>query len=117
MKKRILIVDDEFDDLLSMKAILEKEGYCVTTVTNGERALDILRSTKQDLVLIDILMPGLSGYEVLALIKEKINHNIKMLYISIVPKKEVDLNGSNGFIQKPFSPKVLLSKVRSGLRK
>ena len=115
MSKHILVVDDESEDIKTMKDILEKEGYKVDTATNGADALDHLTGDNIDLILIDIRMPTLSGYEILRLMREKVNHNSKMVFISIVPEKEVNMEGADGFIQKPFSPDTFMNKVKGVL--
>ena len=115
MPKQILIVDDEPADLETMKTLLEKTGYQVTVVDNGTKALELLTTNGFDLILIDIKMPGLSGYDLLRLLREKINHDAKMVYVSIVPEKEVNLADSDGFIQKPFSPESFLKIVKKVL--
>jgi CheY-like chemotaxis protein len=112
MAKEILIVDDEFDDLVTMKDILSGAGYVVKTATNGVQALDLLVGNGFDLVLLDIRMPTLSGYDLLRLLRERLNHKAKMIYISIVPKGDVDMDDADGFIQKPFSPEKLLAEVK-----
>ena len=112
MVKNILMVDDEFDDLETMKNILSGEGYAVKTATNGAQALDLLTGNGFDLVLLDIRMPTLSGYDLLRLLRERLNHKAKMIYISIVPKGDVDMDDADGFVQKPFSPKKLIAEVK-----
>jgi two-component system response regulator VicR len=112
MAKRILVVDDKIEDLENMRSLLEKEGYEVLTAANGAEAIDLMKTCKCDLILIDILMPTFSGYDLLRLLREKMNHNVKMVYVSIVPKKDVDLEGIDGFIQKPFSAKTFISTVK-----
>jgi CheY-like chemotaxis protein len=109
--KKILIVDDEFSDLSTMKTILEKEGYEVVAVTNGAKAFDSLKGDGFSLILIDIKMPTLSGYDLLRLMREKINHKCPLMYVSIVPKSDVDMTDADGFIQKPFSPKNFINSV------
>lgn len=119
MKKRtdkILIVDDEFDDLDTMKQILAKKGYKVECATGGKQALKMLVKNSFKLIIIDILMPELSGYELLKIIRHKYNHSSKLVYVSIVPKKEVDLKGADGFIQKPFTPEEFIENVNKALR-
>jgi len=116
MAKRILIVDDDFDDLQTMKTLLEKAGYTTVPATNGAKALDMLKSNGFDLVLLDIQMPTLSGYDLLRLLREKMNHDAKMAYVSIVPQKEVDMNDIDGFIQKPFSPASFIKEVKRILK-
>jgi len=64
-KKTILVVDDNFDDLQTMRNILEKEGYPTFVATNGAQAFDATKSGLFDLILIDIRMPTLSGYDLL----------------------------------------------------
>ena len=115
------VLVDKYDFKLSPATMrnemvdLEKEGYIISTLTSGARALDVLRSSHHDLVLIDILMPTISGYELMALLREKIDNNMKIVFISIVPKDEVDKTGADGFIQKPFSNKSLLKSVKKAL--
>lgn len=115
MAKEILVVDDDFDDLELTKGILEGSGYAVNTVPNGAEALDILGDKVFDLILLDIQMPTLSGYDLLRIMREKINHNAKMVYISIVPKKDVVIDEVDGFVQKPFSKESLLNVVKQAL--
>ena len=115
MAKRILVVDDENEDLTTMRMILEKQGYKVTTSSNGTKALGLLTKNGFDLILIDIKMPSLSGYDLLRLLREKINHDAKMVYVSIVPEKEVVMDDIDGFIQKPFSPESFLKGVKKVL--
>ncbi|MEK6913137.1 MAG: response regulator [Nanoarchaeota archaeon] len=112
--KRILIIDDDVNTLKTMKNILEKEKYCVSVSTNGAEALTFLSKEgyEPDLVLVDIMMPVLSGYDVLRLLKDKLDKHVKIVYESIVPKEEVDLRGVDGFIQKPFGIKEFVNQVK-----
>ena len=66
---------------------------------------------KFDLILIDIRMPILTGYDLLTMLKEKLNNNPKIMYVSIVPEQEIILEDADGFIQKPFSPEIFISKI------
>ena len=116
MKQKILIVDDLFDDLETMKNILKK-NFQVITATNGARALDALIDTKFDLIIIDIKMPILSGYDLTKLLREKLSTKSKLMYVTIVPQQDVDMTGVDGFIQKPFSPKTLLAEVKKVLQR
>jgi len=110
--KEVLIVDDDQDDLNTMKGLLEKEGYKGVTASDGAQALDSLTGNGFDLVVIDIRMPTLSGYDLLRLLREKLNHKVKMIYASIVPQKEVVMGEIDGFIQKPFSPENFVAEVK-----
>ena len=116
MVKRILIVDDDLNDLETMRLVLEKEKYEVNAVDNGADALDSIRKNKPGAILIDIKMPTLSGYDLLRLLRERLNHKVKMIYVSIVPKEEVDLRDIDGFVQKPFMPSSLIKEVRKVLK-
>ena len=112
MVKKILIVDDDLNDLETMKIVLEKEKYDIEVADNGADALDIIKKNKPDLILLDIKMPTLSGYDLLRLLRERLNHKVKMIYVSIVPKSDVDLSDIDGFIQKPFMPSGLIKEVK-----
>jgi CheY-like chemotaxis protein len=116
MTKKILIIDDDLNDLETMKIILEKESYSVQTADNGADALDLILSEKPLLILIDIKMPTLSGYDLLRILREKLNHKVKMIFVSIVPQSDVDLEDVDGFIQKPFMPASLIKEVKKILK-
>jgi len=115
MEKTIMVVDDESDDLGTIKDALEKEGHMVKAVTNGAEALDLLAEFKFDLILIDIKMPALSGYDLLELFRDRLGNEVKMVFVSIVPEEEANLEGADGFIQKPFMPKELAAQVKAFL--
>lgn len=114
--KKILIVDDESDVLNTAKTILESEKYFVETAKNGAKALDAVKKSKFDLILLDIMMPTLSGYDLLRLLREKVAHKTKIAYLTIVPKNDVDLSGVDGFIQKPYTLQILAKKVKELLK-
>ena len=115
MAKKILIIDDDMEDLDTMKDVLEKGGYSVVTANNGAEALDLLKGDGIQLILIDVQMPTLSGYDLLRLLRERLNHKVKMIYVSIIPENEVDMDDIDGFVQKPFDPEGLMSKVNEVL--
>jgi CheY-like chemotaxis protein len=103
MNKKILIVDDEADILEVLKRRLEANGYDVVPVANGEEALDKLKTVKPDAVMLDILMPGIDGLEVLRMIREK-DKKIPVFIITAFSNEE-RLNLANkldasGFIVK-----------------
>jgi len=107
-----LVVDDDFEDLTSIKNILEKAGYNVVGATNGAQGLDALREDGFSMVLLDIKMPTLSGYDLLRILRERLNHKVPMVYVTIVPRKDVDMTDIDGFIQKPFNPTSVLKEVK-----
>ena len=114
---KILVVDDDSEDLETMKDLLEADGHGVTPVTNGDEAMGALESEEFDVILIDILMPTLSGYDLLRLLKEKEECGSKLVYVSIVPKQEADMSDADGFIQKPFSTDGFMAEIKKALEK
>jgi len=110
--KTILVVDDEPDVRDSVKIILEKKGYRVITAIDGEDCLNVLREEKPDLILLDIMMPGMPVINVIKEIK-----NIKIAFLSVVRTSEAErqnlLNQENivDFIQKPFDVEDLIKRV------
>lgn len=116
---RILVVDDEFDLVKTLQAILEAEGYETASCSNGREALECIQSNKPDLVLMDVMMPLLSGYEVIA----KLNANsetrsIPVILMSAVPPtvKQEDY-GWKAFLRKPFPLLTLVRTVTAVLGK
>ena len=112
MDKKILIVDDNKEDSKVMKDVLEKRGWKISIAENGNDALNLLEGDGFSLILIDIKMPTLSGYDLLRLLRARLNHKVKMAYVSIVPEQEVDMDDIDAFIQKPFSPESFLKKIK-----
>lgn len=97
MVKKVLIVDDEKDIADSIKLLLTKMGYDSSSVSNGKAALEILKREKFDLILLDILMPGMSGREVLATIRRDPKlKNQKVAFLTVV---QLSPNGES-FIKK-----------------
>ena len=115
--KKILVVDDDFDDLSKIKATLEKGGFEVSAATNGAKAIDYLGLEEYAAILVDIKMPTLSGYDLVNLMKERVEKKTKILFISVVPRKDVDLGKVDGFIQKPFNGgDAILKEVKKVLK-
>lgn len=117
MSKTIVIADDEPHVLRSLEFILKKQGYRVITATNGEEALEKVKSHNPDLVFLDIQMPKMDGNTVLRKLREESEY--QSLYIVMITAKgqEVDrLNslesGANEYITKPYSPRKLVSRVQ-----
>ncbi|MCX5667009.1 MAG: response regulator [Candidatus Omnitrophica bacterium] len=102
-KRKILIVDDEPDFLEIMSARLEADDYEVTTAANGEAALNYVKNDKPDAVLLDILMPGIDGLEVLRRIR-KMDESLPVYIITAFSTderfKEANKLGASGFIVK-----------------
>ncbi len=119
MKKRILVVDDEPRIRRFVRMNLELEGYEVFEAEDGLAALDKVREDLPDLVLLDVMMPRLDGFETLARLRE-----FSQVPVIVLTAKgdEADLThgldlGADDYITKPFSPRVLSSRIRAVLRR
>ncbi len=120
MKKRILVVEDQEDNRQIIRDLLSAKGYELVEATTGEEGLKLAATGKPDLILMDIQLPGMDGYEVTRRIKAKpeLNHIPIIVVTSYAlsgdDKKAFDA-GCNGYVTKPFSPRVLLAKIREFL--
>lgn len=115
----ILAVDDDQDNLELMKLTLEHEGYRVERATSGEEALERLAKITPDLILLDINMPGITGLEALAKLRQREKY-ISVIFVSARSEtgdivKGLDA-GADDYICKPFDPVELLARVRAQLR-
>jgi len=116
-KKHVLVVDDEpgVGNVLRIK--LRIAGFDVTTTTSGAKAIELVRTQEPDVVLLDILMPDVSGFEVL----EKVRTFSSVPIIVFTARREVVeeamQNGANDSITKPFDPDQLIEKIESVLSK
>ena len=118
--KNILLIDDEGDILKLAKARLEASGYRVITLDSGERALEVARTEKPDLILLDIVMPGKDGYGVCKELKaDKATAGIPVIIFTAqyLDKEDVKLRsreaGADDYILKPFDAKDLLGKIKA----
>jgi two-component system phosphate regulon response regulator PhoB len=120
-KKHLLIVDDDPDILELLKYNFSDEGFRVTCVENGEKALKFLKTRKPELIILDIMLPGIDGLEVIKIL----NSNPKTRDIPVIilsaKTEETDVVigielGAADYVTKPFSIKVLIAKVRVLLR-
>lgn len=119
MATRILVVDDEPRFVRLVEANLVTEGYEVLQANNGQEALDITAKEKPDMILLDVMMPDLDGFEVCERIREFSNLPIIMLTAKGEEEHRVrGLNlGADDYIVKPFSADELLARVRAVLRR
>ena len=119
---KILIVDDEKDILELIGYNLEREGYQIIKALSGEAALRSSRLEKPDLILLDLMLPGIDGLEVLKKIKkDSKTANIPTVLLT-AKGEEADIVsglelGADDYITKPFSPRVLLARIRAALRR
>ena len=120
MEKRILVVEDQDDNRQIIRDLLSAKGYALVEATTGEEGLKLAATGKPDLILMDIQLPGMDGYEVTRRIKAnpELNHIPIIVVTSYAlsgdDKKAFDA-GCNGYVTKPFSPRVLLAKIREFL--
>jgi two-component system KDP operon response regulator KdpE len=119
MRKRILVTDDEARMRRFVRMNLDLEGYDVFEAENGLVALQRVRDDMPDLVLLDVMMPDLDGFETLARIREMSSVPVIMLTVKGDEEdriKGLDL-GADDYITKPFSPRELVSRIRAVLRR
>ena len=117
MPKEILIVDDEPDVVVPMQFLMEQQGYSVMAAFRGEDALDLIYQYKPDLVLLDIMLPGIDGWEVCEIIRLNQNYrDIKIVFLTAKGRDEDVAKGlalgADAYITKPFSNAVLVATVK-----
>ncbi|HVQ00804.1 MAG TPA: response regulator [Candidatus Thermoplasmatota archaeon] len=118
--KKIMVVDNEPDIVDLTRTVLELGGYTVIPSYSGEEALRKLEKEKVDLVLLDIMMPGMSGWDVFNRIKKK-NKEVKVAFMSVLEisekRKQVLLDeGLADYIMKPFDKETLLRHIDTILK-
>jgi DNA-binding response OmpR family regulator len=119
MAEKILIVEDEPALLDTLAYNLEREGYHVEAISNGIKALDAARKGKPDLMILDIMLPDLDGFEITRILRQEMNIPILML---TARDEEIDRVlglelGADDYLTKPFSMRELLARVKAQLRR
>ncbi|MCB1754758.1 MAG: response regulator [Gammaproteobacteria bacterium] len=114
--KKVLIVDDEPNILLSLEFIVQKSGYSVATAQDGEAALEKIKDWSPDLVLLDINMPKLDGFEVCQLLREDSRWNALKIIMLTAKGRQVEREkglalGADDYITKPFSTQDVINKI------
>ena len=116
--KKILIADDEPNIVAALEFLLQQRGYHVQVARNGEEALALVEASIPDLVLLDVMMPKKSGYEVCARIRERPEwQHIKVVMLT-AKGRETEVNkglslGANMYVTKPFSTRELMEKIKT----
>jgi two-component system alkaline phosphatase synthesis response regulator PhoP len=121
-KEKILVVDDEKDILELIDYNLSKNGYRVKTVPSGEDALELIKENDYDLIILDLMLPGVDGFDICKIIKsDKQKENIPIIMVTAradeadrVAGLEI---GADHYVTKPFSPRELLAIVKATLRR
>jgi DNA-binding response OmpR family regulator len=114
--KKILIVDDEPNILMTLEYSFKKADFHVFIARDGQEAIDILQNEIPDLVILDIMMPNVDGFETLAFIKSKVELALcKVIFLSAKNRPEdiqkgID-SGADDYLTKPFSNKKLIERV------
>lgn len=118
-RRKILVIDDEERMVRFIRLNLEHDGFVVVDAFNGKQALQRLRDSTPDLILLDVMMPDLDGFEVLQMVREISNVPVIML----TAKGEEDDRvrglelGADDYIPKPFSPRELVSRIKAVMRR
>jgi len=120
MSKRILVIEDQEDNRQIVRDLMTASGYELIEATTGEEGLEAAARERPDLILMDIQLPGIDGYEV----TRRIKADPKLRQIPIIAVTSYALSGDDkkafaagcdGYVTKPFSPRVLLAKIREYL--
>ena len=117
MSKHVLIADDEPNIVVSLEFLMKREGHRVSIARDGDAALAMIRELKPDLVLLDVMMPGRSGFDVCQAVRaDESLSGVKILMLS-AKGRDTDVAkgsalGADAYMTKPFSTKELAEKVR-----
>ncbi len=120
MTHKILIVDDEPNIVMSLEFLLKKEGFQIDTAGDGDAALDKVRSFSPDLVLIDVMMPKKSGFEVCEILRaDTAFAHLKIIMLTAKGRDTEQAKGlalgADAYMLKPFATKDLVAKIREVL--
>lgn len=112
-KQRVLVVDDHLKVLKFIEIDLKLRGFEVITTTSGSEALELVKSAKPDIVLLDIIMPAMDGFEVLNKLRDFTQ--VPVIAFSATPENchNAMLLGANDFMSKPFEPDDMVGRIRA----
>ena len=117
MSKRVLIADDEPNIVISLEFLMQREGHAVSVVRDGIAALEAIRRDRPDLVLLDVMMPGMSGFDVCQAVRADESLAAVRIVLLTAKGRETDTTkglalGADAYITKPFSTRELAARVR-----
>lgn len=117
---KLLVVDDVQTNVLLLKALLGKEGYGILVANNGQQALEVIRNENPDLILLDVMMPGMDGFEVAERLKsEEFRCEIPIIFLTALDDTQSIVNGFKlgvgDFISKPFRKEELMVRIKHQL--
>ncbi|MDO9624453.1 MAG: response regulator [Pseudomonas sp.] len=120
MSKTVLIADDEPNIVISLEFLLEQAGYQVMVAHDGQEALEAIQRQPPDLVLLDVMLPRLSGFDVCQKIRENPDWQHMRIVMLTAKGREVEISkglalGANAYITKPFSTQALLAQIGAQL--
>lgn len=120
MPARVLIVDDEANIVISLEFLMEQAGYTVAVARNGDEALEQIEQFRPDLVLLDVMLPGIDGFDILQRVRQQPEHRNMAIIMLTAKGREVEVTkglalGADAYITKPFSTRDLLAEVRRHL--
>ncbi|MGD9044986.1 MAG: response regulator [Desulfobacterales bacterium] len=120
MPKEILIVDDEPSVVVALQFLMQQQGYHVLVAETGEDALDLIYKYKPDLVILDIMLPGIDGYEVCEIVRLNPDYRKVKIFFLTARRDEVEIAkglalGADAYITKPFSNDKLVAAVNEVL--
>jgi len=122
MKANILVIDDEKDILELISYNLKKEGFGVSVSTDGEDALSRVKKGKYDLIILDLMLPGIQGMELCRILKSSEDTSFIPIVMLTAKSEELDKvlgleMGADDYITKPFSPRELIARIKAVLRR
>lgn len=120
MPAKVLIVDDEANIVISLEFLMQQAGYEVAVARNGEEALEQIENFRPDLILLDVMLPGVNGFDVLQRVRQQAGFHELPIIMLTAKGREVEVTkglalGANAYITKPFSTRNLLDEVRRQL--
>ena len=120
MGQKVLIVDDEANIVISLEFLMEQAGYVVAIARNGDEALTLLADFQPDLILLDVMLPGVNGFDLCQRIRQTPQWQGMKIIMLTAKGRDVEITkglalGANAYITKPFSTKTLLAEVQQQL--
>ncbi|MCB0065043.1 MAG: response regulator [Caldilineaceae bacterium] len=120
MTKKVLIVDDEVNIVISLEFLMQQAGYTVDVARTGDEALTKIATFRPDLILLDVMLPGMNGFDLCQRIRQTPAWAEMKIIMLTAKGRDVEITkgmalGANAYITKPFSTKALLAEVQSQL--
>ena len=118
MSKRVLIVDDEPNIVISVEFLMKREGFAVSVARDGEEALERIHADRPDLVILDVMMPKMNGFEVCERVRADPQLSAVRILMLTAKGREAEMRkgltlGADAYIPKPFSTRDLVNRVKS----